>query len=227
MRLFFNQPLASQALCVCCQYQKQQKMGFCLGCYHDLPHLRHPCLRCGLALTQDNVCSCRPEDWPFSACISAFDYQFPINKLILHYKNQARLTLCQGFAQALALQIQQQKQALPQLLVPVPLSPHKLTTRGFNQSAELAKDLGKLLSIPVDCHILCTTGQEISQKQLNKQQRLRQNTAQYALNKPLPYQHIAIIDDVITTGATTKALAYLLRESGVKTIQSWAVARTL
>lgn len=225
MRSFFKQILTSQALCLCCQYHKQAKMGYCVACYQDLPHLTRPCLYCGLPLNDHNLCTCHPEDWPFIACLSAFDYQFPINKLIGQYKNQARLSLCQSFAQSLAAQITQQKQPQPELLMPVPLSPQKLAKRGFNQSLELAKDLGKILSIPVDYHLLQTVGQGKSQKQLNKQQRLNHGSGQYFLSKALQHQHIAIIDDVITTGATVKSIAYLLRQQGATQLQAWSIAR--
>lgn len=227
MRLFFNQILASQALCLCCQYQKQAKFGFCLACYQDLPHLPRPCLYCGLPLNEDNLCTCHPEDWPFIACLSAFQYQFPINKLIGQYKNKARLSLCQSFAQSLAAQIKQQKQPLPELLIPVPLSPQKLAKRGFNQSLELAKDLGKILSIPVDYHLLQTVGQGKSQKQLNRRQRQAMNTEQFYLTNKIQQTHIAIIDDVITTGATVKTIAQILQKQGVTQIQAWSIARVM
>lgn len=225
MRLFFNQILASQALCLCCQYQKQQKMGYCVACYQDLPHLRNPCLYCGLPLNDDNLCTCHPEDWPFIACLSAFNYQFPINKLIGQYKNHSRLALCDSFAQSLAAQITQQKQPQPDLLIPVPLSPQKLAKRGFNQSLELAKDLGKILSIPVDYHLLQTVGQGKSQKELSKKQRQNLNAEQFYLSNHIQHQHIAIIDDVITTGATVKTIAYLLRQHGASHLQAWSIAR--
>lgn len=226
MRSFFNQLLVSQALCLCCQYQKQAKFGFCFACYQDLPHLRNPCLYCGQPLFEQPLCACKPEDSPFTACLSAFQYQFPINKLITQYKSQARLALCYSFAQSLAAQIKQQKQPLPELLLPVPLSPEKLAKRGFNQSVELAKDLSKILSIPVDFHLLQTTGQAKSQKQLNRRQRQAMNTEQFYLTNKIQQTHIAIIDDVITTGTTVKTIAYLLRQQGVKHIQAWSIAKT-
>ena len=227
MRLFFNQFITSQSLCLCCQYQKSAKNGFCLACYQDLPHLNRPCLYCGLTLNEDNLCSCHPEDWPFIACLSAFEYQFPINKLIGQYKNQARLSLCQSFAQSLAAQIHQQKHPLPQLLIPVPLSPQKLAKRGFNQSLELAKDLSKILSIPVDYQLLQSTGQHKSQKELSKKQRQNLNAEQFYLTNKIQQTHIAIIDDVITTGATVKTIAQILQKQGVTHIQAWSIARVM
>lgn len=227
MRTIFNQFLANSTLCVCCNYHPNQKNGFCLGCYQDLPHLKTPCLHCGLPLIDGQFCTCKAEDWPFTACISAFSYQFPIKQLISQYKNQARLALCLPMAQALVTQIRHLDLPLPQLLIPVPTHAQKLKQRGFNQSAELAKNLAQLLNIPVDLHSLQLAHQTNSQKQLSKQQRQHNTAHIYQLNKPISATHIAIIDDVITTGATTKSLAYLLREQGAKQIQTWTIARTL
>ena len=226
MRVFFNQLLARSPLCLCCGYQKTHKHGFCLGCYHDLPHIKTLCLQCGLPLTANTPCTCKAEDWPFSACLSAFEYQFPINELLFQYKSQARLALCDSFAQALIAQVKKQQHPLPQVLMPVPLHPSKLKQRGFNQSLELAKVLSKQLHIPIDYHSLQSTHQTTQQKTLNKQQRLVNVQTNYVLTRPLSVTHIALIDDVITTGATTKTLAYLLREHGATLIQAWSIART-
>lgn len=226
MRAFFNQLLSHSPLCLCCGYQKTHKLGFCLGCYHDLPHIKTPCLQCGLPLTANTPCFCKAEDWPFAACLSAFEYQFPINKLLFQYKSQARLALCESFAQALTNQVKKQQQVLPQVLMPVPLHTSKLKQRGFNQSLELAKMLSKQLHIPIDYHSLQSSHQTTQQKSLNKQQRLANVQTNYALTQPLSVTHIALIDDVITTGATTKTLAYLLREHGATHIQAWSIARS-
>jgi ComF family protein len=226
MRAFFNQLLSHSPLCLCCGYQKTHKLGFCLGCYHDLPHIKTPCLQCGLPLTANTPCICKAEDWPFAACLSAFEYQFPINKLLFQYKSQARLALCESFAQALTNQVKKQQQVLPQVLMPVPLHTSKLKQRGFNQSLELAKVLSKQLHIPIDYHSLQSSHQTTQQKSLNKQQRLANVQTNYALTRPLSVTHIALIDDVITTGATTKTLAYLLREHGATHIQAWSIARS-
>ena len=211
MRTFFNQLSSQSPLCLCCGYQKNAKQGFCLGCYHDLPHIKTPCLQCGLPLTANMPCTCQAEDLPFAACLSAFAYQFPINELLFQYKSQARLALCNSFAQTLIAQVKKQQYPLPQVLMPVPLHPNKLKQRGFNQSLELAKVLSKQLHITIDYHSLQSTQQTTQQKSLNKQQRLVNVQSSYALTRPLSVTHIALIDDVITTGATTKTLAYLLR----------------
>lgn len=222
-----TQLFTQSPLCLCCSYAKSQKNGFCLGCYHDLPHIKTPCLQCGLPLTAPTPCTCKAEDWPFSVCLSAMRYEFPFDKLLWQFKTQARLSLCQPLGELLAAQIKRQQQPLPQLLIPVPLHPSKLKQRGFNQSLEIAKVLSKQLNIAIDSQILQTTHQTTQQKTLNKQQRLANVEASYGLTRPITTKHIALIDDVITTGATTKTLAYLLREHGATHIQAWSIARTM
>lgn len=213
--------------CIACKSYPAQKQGFCSGCYTDLPHIAHSCLRCGLAVSVEQQCACKAEEWPFSACIAACAYAFPMDALISQLKNQHKLNLAEPLGLLIAKQIQQQGIALPELLIPVPSHPERLKQRGFNQAVEIAKVVGKQLSIPVDYLSVQRGKQSAAQKNLNKQQRLHNVDSVFSLYNTVKATHVAIIDDVITTGATTKALAYLLRESGVKTIQSWAVARTL
>jgi len=223
----FQQILLSAPDCITCKTSKSQKQGFCSGCYHDLPHISHSCLRCGLAVSAERQCACKDEDWPFSVCIAACAYAFPVDALISQLKNQHKLSISVPLGQLIASQIQRQRLALPELLIPVPTSTQRLQQRGFNQAVEIAKMVGKQLSIPVDYSSVTRGKQSAVQKHLNKQQRSHNVDSAFILTKPIAATHVAIIDDVITTGATTKAIAYLLRENGVKNIQSWAIARAL
>ena len=223
----FQQLLFSAPDCIACKTIKSQKSGFCSGCYQDLPHISHGCLRCGVAVSAERQCACKDEDWPFSVCIAACAYAFPVDALISQLKNQHKLSISEPLGLLIAKQIQRQRIELPELLIPVPTSTQRLQQRGFNQAVEIAKVIGKQLSIPVDYTSVTRGKQSSVQKNLNKQQRSHNVDSAFILTKPISAQRVAIIDDVITTGATTKAIAYLLRENGIKDIQSWAVARTL
>ncbi|MDO9179938.1 MAG: ComF family protein [Agitococcus sp.] len=223
----FNHLLFSAPACITCKTTQSQKQGFCSGCYHDLPHISHSCLRCGLAVSAERQCACKDEDWPFSVCIAACAYAFPVDALISQLKNQHKLSVSEPLGLLITKQIKRQRIALPDLLIPVPTSTERLQQRGFNQAVEIAKVVGKQLSITVDYASVTRGKQSSVQKNLNKQQRSHNVDSVFILTKPISAQRVAIIDDVITTGATTKAIAYLLRENGIKDIQSWAVARTL
>ncbi|PTQ88209.1 ComF family protein [Agitococcus lubricus] len=226
MRLFFNQLLFPRTRCVVCQYHFADKYGFCRGCFYDLPHIKHSCLQCGLPLYPDSACACRAEDWPFSHCVSACHYSFPVDALISQFKNQHQLAFNDCFSHLLVQRLQRLGIPLPEVLIPVPAHAEKLRQRGFNQSVELAKSLAKTLHLPIDSHSIDVVGKNLAQKKLNKQQRLDNMSQHFTLSSPLHYTHVALIDDVMTTGATTKALAYVLREHGVRQIQVWTIART-
>ena len=102
-----------------------------------------------------------------------------------------------------------------------------MAKRGFNQSLELAKDLSKILSIPVDYQLLQSTGQHKSQKELSKKQRQNLNAEQFYLSKNIQQTHIAIIDDVITTGTTVKTISQIFQKQGITHIQAWSIARVM
>lgn len=213
--------------CICCRYGKNDKSGFCRDCYRDLPHIHDACRQCGLPVDADQQCACKDEEWPFSTCVAACSYSFPMDALISQFKNAHRLTLAHSLADLIVHKVQHLKLPLPELLLPVPSHHHKLRQRGFNQSTEIARIVGKRLNIPVDTHSLECTTLTAAQKRLSQGQRALNVAGAFQLRTHLNAQRIALIDDVITTGATTKALAYLLRENGATEIQAWAIARTV
>jgi ComF family protein len=110
-------------------------------------------------------------------------------------------------------------------LIPVPLHPVRLRERGFNQALELARPLSQRLHLPLEPHVVQRCRHTRSQSELSGSARRQNMRHAFRLIAPLPYQHVALIDDVVTTGSTLNELARTLRQSGVKTIQIWAVAR--
>lgn len=223
----FKQILLAKPDCIACKSHPPEKSGFCSGCYYDLPHIQQSCLQCGVAVSAENQCACKDEEWPFTVCIAACAYAFPVDALISQLKNQASLAISEPLGLLIAQQIIRQRIVLPDLLLPVPSHVDRLKVRGFNQAVEIAKVVGKALSIPVDSVALQRGKLSSAQKKLGRQQRQLNVDNAFSLSKTITAKRVAIIDDVITTGATTKAIAYLLREHGVNDIQSWAVARTL
>jgi ComF family protein len=213
--------------CLCCHYHKSTNTGLCQGCFRDLAHIRYGCRQCGLPVGADHLCACKDEDWPFSHCLSACAYSFPVDALIAQLKIRKRLSVCASLAELIVQQVQQQRLPLPELLLPAPSHAHKLRQRGFNPAAELATVVGKRLHLPVDKRALSCNTALASQKTLSRKQRSLNVDGGFSLQHSLSVQRVALIDDVLTTGATTRALAYLLREHGVHDIQVWTVARTL
>ncbi|WP_421864362.1 ComF family protein [Motiliproteus sp.] len=119
----------------------------------------------------------------------------------------------------------------PQRLIPVPLHPKRRLVRGFDQAAELARKLGSALSLPVD-NRSCSRRLDTPQQQgLDAKQRRRNLRHAFHVDAQLLHrqgstQHIALIDDVMTTGSTAQALSVKLKRAGVQQIDLWCLART-
>src|SRR5690606_27231058 len=115
----------------------------------------------------------------------------------------------------------------PQLILPVPLGLARYRSRGFNQARELALPVSTALGIPVRNDVLERRRETAEQAGLNRRQRLRNVSGAFALLKPLDVKHVALLDDVITTGSTVTAVSQLLRDNGVQRVDVWAVARAM
>lgn len=158
----------------------------------------------------------------------AFAFRGELRKLVHQYKYQEQLHLSQLFARLMTQQLELDH---VDALIPIPLHPGRLVERGYNQAFELARLLGKDLSIPV-YQTLIRTHATVSQTQLSWSQRQLNLKQAFALNPKAKVdlqsiQTLALVDDVITTGATLKAAASLLKAHypDLK-IQAWALAKT-
>lgn len=115
----------------------------------------------------------------------------------------------------------------PQLIIPMPLHPKRLANRGFNQALEIARPIAKALQIPLDwqaCRRIKDTPPQIT---LPRKERHKNMKNAFSCTKDFTGMHIAIVDDVITTGASVDALATVLHARGAREVSVWAVARTL
>ncbi len=197
----------------------------CSECAFELPRPIHACIKCGLPITQNAVCgSCLIRPLNHDVCYSPFIYKGVITRLISQFKYHHQFALTDFFAEQL-LQYRG-KTDLPELLIPVPLHPKKLRARGYNQSHELAKSFQKKIGLPI-AHPLLRHKATQSQTGLSIKQRKQNVKKAFRIIKPNLPTHVALIDDVLTSGETANAITYLLRKSGVKTIELWTIARTI
>lgn len=113
----------------------------------------------------------------------------------------------------------------PDVLIPVPLPRRRLLTRGYNQALEIARRVGRVAAIPVDAdaaHLLRTPRDQIGQSAAQRRRNLR---GAFAVDPRVAGRHVALLDDVMTTGATLDALARAARQAGATRIEAWALAR--
>lgn len=159
--------------------------------------------------------------------LAAFDFTAPIDTLIHRIKYAQQFVLADTLGKLTSQQLIPKIKQIPQAIIPIPLHPIRLRERGFNQAHLLAKPLAKQLNIPLFTRHVIRKVHTPAQAQLNAQQRQANMQQAFELIKPIPYQHIALFDDVITTGATMKALVKLLKtQEGIEQIDLYCCAST-
>jgi|GEM_PF-6807346 ComF family protein len=146
-------------------------------------------------------------------CFSALRYQKPITQWIYHFKYQADWTLARLFAQCITKHPHSLFTDLPQALCIMPLHPEKLQSRGFNQSYEIARLIAKTWHIPILTDQVSRIKKTKPQHRLTPSQRTKNLISAFDA-QPLPdyIKHLGIIDDLITTGASAKAVCNIIQQ---------------
>jgi len=213
--------------CLLCGTHTNQ-VSICTSCAHSLPQLAHVCQRCALPIPLGKHCGqclIKPPIRHLTFCL--YSYQSPIDQLIAALKYHDQLSVSDFFAQQFLTQLKANNHPMPACLIPIPLHPKRLRHRGYNQSAELAKTLSKQLNIPYDDRTLIRIKNTRPQTSLPYSQRKKNiHSAFKCQNQSLP-NHIALIDDVLTTGHTADMAAKTLIQNGVKKVELWTIARTI
>jgi ComF family protein len=184
--------------------------------------------RCALPSPNNQYCGRCLTKPPLRDLISClYIYQDEVSRLITGFKFHQHHFLSRFFSQQLALKRLSLTAQLPELLIPIPLHPARIKERDYNQANELAKDLSRQLSLPMDNKILRRIKNTRPQTSLSYSQRRKNLKQAFELVRKPPAQHIALIDDVLTTGHTLETAVKLLKSAGVKTVEVWTIARTI
>ena len=196
----------------------------CPGCSASLPRLPvEHCPICALPGPAGTACGeCLRRPPHFDATHASLMYAFPADRLVQQLKYGHRLAT----AQVLAGFMLEQAPAQGDVLLPVPLSPVRLRERGFNQSMELARILGRETGLPIDhfgCRRIADTPPQAG---LPWKQRRRNIRNAFECTTDYGGRHVVLIDDVMTTGATLDELARTLKLHGAASVTTWVAART-
>jgi len=216
------------AACVLCGKAGADGRELCAACVPDLPYNTLACTRCALPLPVQSevLCgNCQQGAPAYDHALGLFHYTHPVDQLIQRLKFNAKLNMARLFGELMATQLLQQKRVLPELIIPVPLHPSRLRTRGFNQALEIARPLAQRLGIPVDYQSCVRSRATAAQSLLPAREKHANVKGAFAVLKPVRARHIALIDDVMTTGHTLEEVAKVLRKAGVERIDVWVVAR--
>lgn len=225
IRTFIKRLRPSQP-CVLCGKMTRDGL-WCQACDDSLPYLQQTiCPTCATPTPRGDICGhCLAHPPSFSATRAAFSYSFPLDQLILAMKFREQLALSQTFAEKLALRIDQS--ALPDLIIPMPLHPQRLRDRGYNQSLLIAAHLAKLLNIPMLPQGCARVRATATQSSLAWKDRNKNMRDAFRCDLNLIGKKVALLDDVMTTGASMNALAKAVQQAGAQHISAWVVARTL
>ena len=211
----------------------------CKPCLNDLPwHPNTSCLQCGLASSGTGlntvVCgSCLNNPPDFDATKAVFLYAYPVDAMMQRYKYGSLLNLGDTFGEFLA-----EKTALGalnnnhvDLIIPMPMHPQRLKERGFNQALEIAKVLCKNYKEKLDYKSITRQTLTPPQASLPLKERVKNIKDAFKVNADkldkFQGKRIAIVDDVMTTGASLNELAKTLKKAGASHVECWVIARTL
>jgi len=199
----------------------------CPACLTHLPYHPAPgCPACAIPTTNGEVCGhCLKKPPAYDTTVAAFSYVFPLDALIQALKYGGNLAAVSVLAQPLLARVAAEPR--PDLLIPMPLFPTRLRERGFNQSIELAKPLARALDIPLAADAAERIRDTVPQASLPLKERRSNIKGAFGCNADLSGKSVAIVDDVMTSGATLDELARTLRRRGAAHISAWVVARGL
>lgn len=206
----------------------------CARCLHRWAPEVPRCSRCGINLQGlphlDGVCmDCEAHGPEFDRALAALDYDAPWSTLMARLKFQDACHLAPWLADRLASAWHRRPQRAS-VILPLPISARRLQERGYNQSALVAQALGRRLQLPVAPQVLHRVKHTERLMRLNPDDRQAAISGAFAVNPALRRQvlgrHVAVVDDVMTTGATLNEAALTLREAGARSVCAWVVART-
>ncbi|MBX8491902.1 ComF family protein [Pseudomonas cichorii] len=225
--------LKSKHICLLCDEFSDAPFPVCVACETELPWLGDQCLQCALPLPVSgmNCGQCLKRPPAFTEVIAPWLYEFPVDGLITRFKHQSRWPMGRLLAE-LAGQFLQHRfdegLARPDCLLPVPLATRRLRQRGYNQAGMLAGWLGKALNLPVDERQLVRIRETTAQQDLDAKSRKRNLNGAFKVVDSAWVQgkHLALIDDVLTTGSTADVIARTLLSNGARRVDVYCLART-
>jgi ComF family protein len=214
--------------CIFCKRAARPELALCGLC--ETRYAAYPlhCEYCGLASLGAPCCGkCQIKRPNFSRLIAGSIYEFPFDYCVKQLKFQQQFLMADVLAYLLAKKILQKETPLPNFMVPVPLHLLRLRERGFNQAELIALRLKKYLPIQVLKNACYKINHTLPQSGLPAKKREKNIRHAFASSRRFDALHLAIVDDVVTTGSTVTELTSLLLENGAKQVDVWTAARAM
>lgn len=236
-------------VCVLCGRRSGRDIGLCRECEQAFEIISDACPRCaephvavapsvdaargpareGARRMEAFVCgACLSSPPPWQRTVAPFSYRPPLSRILSSLKSgngllEARIL---GALLAPVVSARYADEPLPTVLVPVPITRKRRWRRGFNQAELLAQVVARAQPTMHVRNCLVRTKDAAPQRTLSRSARLRNVRGAFKVKRPLPDLHVALVDDVTTTGATARAAAAALRRGGAARVDVWTVAKT-
>lgn len=223
---YFLDRMVNSGECLLCGLPAGPHQNLCRHCWQDMPKVPRPCPLCGLTAPEgQTICPrCLHKPPPWASMTAPLAFRGDARRLLLQFKFNEQLLIANSLVSRLWRQFNADA---VDVLIPVPLHRQRFFERGFNQSLVIARQLGWRLDRPVDHRSLQRIRPTDSQTGLSRSQRQRNLRRAFDYRPQKPWQRVALIDDVITTGSTMEACCHALRQGGVEHIEIWSLARRL
>jgi len=197
----------------------------CEECFDTLPQLTsNRCPQCATPTAQGEVCgACIANEPGFTSVSAPWVYGWPVVPLIRQFKYAGNLALAKLLAGALC----NAARIRVDVILPMPLAPARLRSRGFNQALELARHAGVITKTRVAANACRRVRDSAPQAMLPWRERAKNIRGAFVCDHDLAGLRVAVVDDVITTGATLNEIAHTLRKAGAVEVHGWMAARTL
>ena len=196
----------------------------CRDCVSGLPELPEHCPRCALPSPRGSLCgTCLASPPHFDETTALWLYEFPCDRLVQALKYRAWLGLAPFFAQRLVAR----ETGTADVLIPMPLHPQRLAQRGFNQALEVARSLGARTGVVLDPRAARRVHNTAPQTDLPYEERAKNIRGAFETRLDLSGKTVAVVDDVMTTGATLDELARVLKRAGAARVHNLVVARAI
>jgi len=209
--------------CLLCGAETGSEL-LCAACIGELPALAESCPRCALPSPAAAVCgSCLNRPPHFDATLALWRYEFPCDGLVQALKYRAQLALAGFFARSLV------SRSLPEVdvVLPMPLHAKRLAERGFNQALEIARGLARYWGRPIVPRGVLRVKDTLPQTELPYEERAKNVRGAFRCRLDLSGAAVAVLDDVMTTGATLNELARALKRAGATRVENFVVVRTV
>jgi ComF family protein len=229
-----QQWLGSSLPCVLCDApataDSARKSALCSHCFKLLPWYTSPrCPQCALPTSSGSLCGiCLQHAPAFDHTLTPFRYAYPLNRLLHQFKYHQQLSLGNLLANSLLTQLSIfAETARPQVVMAMPMHINRVKQRGFNHALELAKQVHHHCGIVLDIEGCVRVIDTPTQAGMDMKTRTRNLRGAFATHRSWQGQHVMIVDDVMTTGASMHAVAKVLKQAGATQVTALVLARTL